>query len=324
MKKAIILLSVLFLLVAGWSAGWHYVTSKVETAIQETKTKLADKGREFECENQQIDGYPFRISLNCDTFVYSDDVTGLSLQAGQLKTAAQVYQPNKAIMEVSSPANLRLPNGNRFNTSWSSMRSSVKAGLSGPETISLHGKDVNLVPEQNARQTMQIKDLQLHGRQIGENDINLAVGVKEAKSDSALWPAFNLDTVLLLEDTYKDVMARTSLLRLAKQKGLKGKIERFQYTPQEGGALEVTGPAEISKDGLLSGKFNVTVRELPKLLNALGKSFPEEREKLADASKAIAMLSSKTGKEEVSLPITIRQGSMSIGIIPIGKLPPLF
>ena len=166
--------------------------------------------------------------------------------------------------------------------------------------------------------------MQLHGRQIDDNDVNLAVIVKEAKSQNGLWPAFNLNTTVLLEDTYKDIVNRTSILRVAKRNGLKGQIENFRYAPIDGGMLEVSGPAEVSKEGLLSGKFNVTVRELPKLINALSKSFPEERQKFADASKAVALLAQKTGKNEISLPITVRNGKISIGIIPLGKLSPLF
>ena len=324
MKKGIFLLSVLILLSAAWSAGWVYVVGKVETVIADTKVKLADKGRDVNCANQQIDGYPFRISLNCDEVNYADGATGLVFEAGKLRSAAQVYQPNKAIVELSSPANLRLPNGEAFKTDWSSMRSSLKVGLSGAENLSVHGKEINLVPTNRTEHTMQIKDLQVHGRQIGEDNINLAVNLIEAKSENQIWPSFNLDSTFLLEGIYKDVMSRTSLLRVAKSKGLKGTIERFQYTPNEGGVLSVKGPAELGRNGLLTGKFDVTVRDLPQLLNALSKSFPEEEKKFNDASRAIALLSQKTGKEEITIPITVRNGSMSIGIIPLGKLPPLF
>lgn len=324
MKKGIFLVSVVILLSAAWSAGWYYVVGKVETVITDTKVKLADKGRDVQCANQQIDGYPFRISLNCDEIRYADDATGLVFEAGKLRSAAQAYQPNKAIVELSSPANMRLPNGEQFETNWVSMRSSLKIGLSGPENLSLHGKELNIIPTTRTAQAMQIKDMQLHGRQIGEDNINLAVSLSEAKSQNALWPSFNLNSAFLLEGIYKDVMNRTSLLRVAKTKGLKGSIERLQYTPDEGGMLEVKGPAEVNQDGLLTGKFDVTVRNLPQLLNALSKSFPQEKKKFDDASAAIALLAAKTGKDEITLPITIRDGRMSIGIIPLGKLPPLF
>lgn len=324
MKKGIFLLSVLILLSAAWSAGWYYVVGKVETVISVTKNRLIDRGRDLECRNQQIDGYPFRISLNCDEVRYSDGSTGLTFEAGKLRTAAQAYQPNKAIVELSSPANLGLPNGEQFETTWNSMRSSLKVGLSGPENLSVHGKEINLLPTNRAEQAMLIKDMQLHGRQIGEDNINLAVNLIDAKSQNELWPSFNLKSTFLLEGIYKDVLNRTSLLRVAKSKGLQGKIERLQYTPNEGGMLEITGPAQVSPAGLLTGKFDVTVRDLPQLLTALSKSFPEEEKKFTDASRAIALLSQNTDKDEITIPITVRNGSMSIGIIPLGKLPPLF
>jgi len=323
-KKGIFLLSVIILLIAGWSAGWFFVTGKVETVISDTKTILSDKGRNFKCANQAINGFPFRISINCDKVQYSDEITGVTFEAGQLKTAAQVYQPNKAVLELQSPANLTLPNGDSFNTSWSSMRSSLKTGLSGPERVSLHGKEITLIPSQNARDTFLIGDLQFHGRQIGDDDINLALNSTDTKSKNALWPSFDLTSTFLIKDSYKDIINRASLLRIAKEKGIRGEIERFQYSTQDGGVLEINGPAEVNPSGLLSGNFEITVRDLPKLLNAMSKHFPQEKQKFADASRAIALLSKQTGKEEIKLPITVRQGKISIGILPVGKLPPLF
>ncbi len=324
MKKGIFLLSVILILIAGWSAGWFYVAEKVETVISDTKTRLADRGRDFQCTNQAINGYPFRISLNCDEVLYADEFTGVIFEAGELKSAAQAYQPNKAVVELKPPANLTLPNGDQFNTSWNSMRTSLRAGLSGPENLSLHGKQITFIPAKNPNHTMLVKDMQLHGRQIGDNNVNLAIKLIETRSQNTLWPSFDLSTTLLLEDSYKDIVNRTSILRVAKTKGLKGQIEHFQYSPKEGGMLEVSGPARVSKQGLLSGNFDVTVRDLPKLLTALSKSFPQERQKFADASNAVSLLSKETGKNEITLPITIRDGRISIGIIPLGKLPPLY
>lgn len=324
MKKGIFLLSTLILLIIGWSAGWFFVAGKVETVIKEAKSKLADKGKDFECANQQVNGYPFRISLNCDAIQYADEVTGITFEAGELKSAAQAYQPTKAIVELKSPANLTLGNSESFRTSWTSMRSSMNAGLSGPENLSVHGKEVVLIPTTRAEHTIAIEDMQFHGRQIGENDINLAVNLIDAKSANAIWPTFDLNTLFLVSDTYRDIMNRTSIIRVAKTKGLKGKIERFQYMPKNGGALEITGPAEVNRQGQLSGKFDVTIRELPKLLSALGESFPENRENFAKASAAISLISQKTGKNEITLPIAIQQGKVKLGFFTLMTLPPLF
>jgi len=323
-KKGIFLFSVIILLVAGWSAGWFYVTQKAETVIEQTKIKLADKGRDIECTNQNINGYPFRISLNCDQVRYADKITGLVFEAGELKSAAQAYQPNKAIVELKSPANLTVPNFGRFNATWGLMRSSMKAGLSGPENLSIQGTELKLIPAHDAKEAMLMKDMQLHGRQIGENDINIAISLNDAKSETDLWPSFDFNTALLLKDTYKDVINRASLQRVAQTKGLKGQIEQFQYAPKDGGMLAITGPVEIDRNGLLSGNFNVTVRNLEKLITALGESFPTEKRKFDEASKAVGLLAQQSGENEFTLPITVRNGSINIGFIPLGKLGPLF
>ncbi len=322
MKKGIFLISITLLLIVGWSAGWFFVADKAETVIEKTKIKLTEKDRAFECTNQEINGYPFRISLNCDDIRYTDDVSGITFKAGTLKSAAQAYQPNKAIVELQSPASLSFSNGEQFNTTWASMRSSLKIGLSGPDNISLQGKGLELNSTNNIDQTINIEDIQLHGRKIGEDNINLAFSLDKTRSQNKLWPAFNLNTVFLLENSYQDMINRTGLIKLAKAKGLSGKIEKFQYAALEGGALEITGPAQVNAQGVLSGKFNVTVRDLPKLINALKQSFPQEQQKFQDISGAIALLGN--AGDEIKLPISIRNGTVSIGILPVAKLPPLF
>lgn len=323
MKKGIFLLSTIFILIAGWSGVWFFVSGKVETTISETKTKLEQKGRTFDCANQEVNGYPFRISLNCDAVRYTDQTTGIRIEAGKLKSAAQAYQPNKAIVELNSPANITLPNSNAFNTSWSSLRSSLKVGLSGPQTLSIHGKEVVITPKDTSAQTILIKDMQVHSRQVGENNINLALNLDEATSQSILWPGFDLSATILLEDTYQDIIDRKSLLRVVKTTGLKGDIERLLYSPLKGGKLEISGPVSINPEGEISGKFEVIVSDLPDLIIALSESFPNEKRKFEDASKAINLLAIKTGNE-IRLPITVFNGKASIGIIPLGKLDPLF
>ena len=322
MKKGIFLICITLLLIIGWSVGWFFVSGKVETVLTDTKTKLAEKGKAFECTNQQVDGYPFRISLNCDDIRYTDDSAGITFKAGQLKSAAQAYQPNKAIVELQSPANLNLQNGEQFNTTWNSMRSSLKAGLSGPENISIHGKDINFLPTNNLEQAIDLKDFQLHGRKIGDDNVNLALNLKGASSPANLWPAFDLTSTFLIENSYQDMIKRTGLLHVARTKGLKGKLEAFQYEPTNGGTLEISGPAQVNTQGVLSGNFNIKIRNLPKLINALSKSFPQERDKFQDISGAISLLGNSGN--EISIPITVRNGKVSIGILPIASIPPLY
>ena len=324
MKKGIILLAITAILMAGWSGVWHFVTGKVETTLADTKTKLTQRGREVECSNQEINGYPFRISINCDAVKYKDTITGISFEGGKLKTAAQAYQPNKAIAELSSPASLTLANGNKVDATWELMRSSIKMGLSGPQNISVQGTKITLSPTQFSAQPVQIDDMQFHGRLMDENNINLAVTLDNTTAQGNPWPGFDLRSTVLLNDAYKDILDRQSILRIARDKGLEGEIQRFQYAPIDGGALEFSGPAKINPQGLLSGQLQVTLRDLPKLVTALGKSFPKEKQKFDDASTAINLLAQKSGNNEISFPVSIRDGRASIGLIPLGKIEPLF
>lgn len=324
MKKGIFLLALTALLVAGWSGVWHFVSGKVETTLSQTKTRLAERGQEVECANQQVNGYPFRISVNCDSVFYRDERTGLRFEGGELKSAAQAYQPNKSVVELASPASLQLPGGEQLSANWELLRSSLKLGLEGPTAVSLQGKELQLSGLQNTTRPIAMNEIQMHGRLVGENGLNLAVMLDNVMAEGDPWPGFDFTGTVLLKDAYSDVLERRDLLSLAQTKGLDGTIQTLRYAPLQGGTLELKGPASINRQGLLSGELQITVRDLNSLIASLGKSFPQEKKRFDDIASAISLLPGRASSGEISLPVTVKNGRASVGIIPLGNIPPLF
>ena len=100
MKQTVILFFAIVVLAIAWSAGWYYVAAKVEEVIANGQSSLFERGQAFDCADQALSGYPFRISLTCNKPEFRDAESGFSIDAGSMRTASQVYQPGKAVMEL--------------------------------------------------------------------------------------------------------------------------------------------------------------------------------------------------------------------------------
>lgn len=312
------------LLIIGWCLGWFLVADRVETAITQVKQRFADNGQTLDCENQQLDGFPFRISLNCTRFVYVNPDSGVSLTTDRLKSAAQAYQPNKLVAEIESPANLALNGNDNFLTEWESLRTSMSAGLSGPSRFSLAGRNLRIIPEQTSQPTLEIVGLQIHSRRNGDEAVDYAMSIDDATTAEKPWPDYDLNLDVRFDDIYSDLLRRTDFLEIAKAKGLKGEIYNLKYEALSGGSATLKGPMEIDRNGLLSGKFQVTVSELPALLTALARAFPEQQGNIQTASSVLESIAGSNKDAEFKVPVIVKNGKIIVGIFPVGEVPPLY
>ena len=125
-------------LVAGiYSAGWFLAADQIEKRLT---ARLADgqaAGLGGECTNMDVRGFPFRIGLFCDKVHLDDTRHGTSASFGALRTAAQVYQPGHAVIELDGPAEIRALPGLNVSADWTLLHASVRATLSGVDRTSL-------------------------------------------------------------------------------------------------------------------------------------------------------------------------------------------
>ncbi len=324
MKRTLIFIFVIVMLAVGWSAAWYFIAGKVETVIDEGQSTLSQRGQTFDCENQDLSGYPFRISLTCSQSGFRDADSGFSIDAGAIRTASQIYQPGKAVVELNGPAILHLPIGEVFDLDWNSLRASVKADLSGPDRFSLVGKEFTLEPRDNRYDGFKARKVQLHSRKFEANDVDFALSGEDFVSSQNRWPAFNLAANLRINDAFDALLRKPDVLKLARERGLQGHLTELNYELVDGGGVSLTGPYEVTRNGFLSGTFKIEVLKLAKLVAGLEKAMPQSTKLLHQIGQAASLLGGGNGAGSVKLTITVRDGNASLGIIPIGQIPPLF
>jgi hypothetical protein len=126
---------VLLALVAiAWSAAWFVMRDRTQTAIDAMLGREARAGRQWDCKDRAIAGFPFRLEVTCASLtVRRSDVTA---SFGRVEAVAQVYQPRHVITEVSGP--LRVTDGTvTVDGSWRLLETSVHGSPAGFERISL-------------------------------------------------------------------------------------------------------------------------------------------------------------------------------------------
>ena len=131
-------------------------------------------------------------------------------------------------------------------------------------------------------------------------------------------PALDVGYAVAVHDS-ADYLNRPELSPSA-LRGRAGRITDLRLVLPEGPAIVVTGPFEISEGGLISGSFEVAVESLDRWRETLVLLLPDYRGPIEGAASALSNLA-----EDGSLTanIEVRQGYVTLGIFPIGRLPPI-
>jgi hypothetical protein len=120
-----------------YSAGWFLAADQIQKRLTAYLTKGQAIGFSGECAEMEVRGFPFRLGLFCDKVRLDDTRRGASASFGALRTAAQVYQPGRAVLELDGPAEIRVSPGVTISADWTLLRASVAATLSGIDRTSL-------------------------------------------------------------------------------------------------------------------------------------------------------------------------------------------
>ncbi len=326
--RKVVLLGVLVVVAAAvYSGGWMLAATMMQKRVAELLSGGNAPGAEVHCKDMDIRGYPFRIGLFCSAITVDDRFNGISASLGAFRSAAQVYAPSHFVWEMDSPAELRSALGFSFSVQWDTLRSSVSAWFDGLSRSSLVAEGVKVdVTAVADGKTVAVRSEhgEFHIRRNGE-DLDAAVLVTNA---SVLMPkatpltlppvSTSLDVTLLGKAALLDPAHDAAAAELY---GSKGEIRRLVIDLGEGRVLTASGPLSVGDDGNLSGKLHLELEKVEGWKEALTTAFPNSSEDFDNAAKVLAALFG--GKDSGSAELILHEGVVSVGIIPIGILPPL-
>jgi hypothetical protein len=315
-RRILWLAAFVVLLFGGYSVGWFYLAGKVETKAKAEIASLNRDGMVAECTNPVARGYPFRLGLFCDRVAFEDAGRGVSVSAGNFRSAGQIYDPTHLIAEIDSPARIDVPQSQPLALTWDNLRASVRLAQPLPERVSVEGKMLKAATDAGAP-LLAADTFEGHVRPNGQ-DLDLAGSFAGLALDSSLvkgrtLPLLSGETDLTVKNGVTLIAQKAQSLR-----GQSGTIRSLDLSTSETAGLSLSGPFSVGEDGLLDAQFKLTVRDPQGLAMALSEAIPEKSEQIQQGFAALSMLGSAP-----SLPLKISKGKASFGFIKLGNVPPL-
>ncbi|MCY1228422.1 hypothetical protein D9M72_407390 [compost metagenome] len=309
-------------LVAGiYSAGWFLAADQIEKRLT---ARLADgqaAGLGGECTNMDVRGFPFRIGLFCDKVHLDDTRHGTSASFGALRTAAQVYQPGHAVIELDGPAEIRASPGLNVFADWTLLHASVRATLSGVDRTSLTYDNLTgrvRLPLAGDGLGFGASHGELHLRQNGA-DLDAALSVDKLDLRPEEGPSYAPPATVAADLTFTDKagwMATTPTPEMFR--GSKGELRQLTLDLGSGMNAKLSGPFSVNDQGLISGEFSLTMTNIEAWRANLVKLIPDDANLVDNTANMLKALAN--GKDEATVKLNVRDGTAFLAFIPIGVL----
>lgn len=306
--------------IAAWTGGWYWLAGRVDA---QAGLLLADQrglGTDIDCADRTVRGYPFRLEVFCSSLALSRPADGLAIDAGGFRSAAQVYDPGHVYAELDSPVKVSGAAAGAMRFDWKLAAATAILAEPLPQRVAVSVDDLS-VALAGLDPAVTTAHVETHMR-TNEGNLDLALRYEGLAVDPALVSGHTLPVLAGDADlTVKDGVA-IAARGVDTLRGLSGEFHRLALlvTPEQG--VLVSGPFEIGADGLVSAKLDVYFVDPEGLAATFRPEFPEYGG-LINMLAAMPPTPGPDGTPETKLPVNINRGNVTVGLIPVGRIPPL-
>ena len=343
-SRRIYLPTILFALIAiAWSGFWWYASTRLEAEWGRFLTKQAELGRQIKCGEQTIGGYPFRLEMHCGQATVESVRANRPFSAAlaEVNAVAQVYQPNKVLLQAKGPVTLvdKSDAGATLTADWKSAEASMSIWTSGPQnaavvikglsgTVKRGDQAINLVEEGNVEVHIRLAE----GTNAAPGAYDLAADV-DAKAIAPLDDFLGAPSPM--KGTFRGLITKIDLRPMPMPERLRdwaaagGTLTITQAQVERGpSVVKATGTVGLETSGFPSGDLTVALAGVPELAQTLKQSGRVPDMVATTLTVGLPVLGKPTnidGKAAVEVPLTIADGKVRAGaFLPGLKLPRLF
>jgi hypothetical protein len=302
------------------------VERRADLAISE----LLRRGIQIDCFNRQITGYPFRIGVSCNSVTGEIVADGSRTHAGAFRSAAQFYDPGRLVAELDGPVRIEPSGSVPLIADWALLHASIRAGLESLNEVSIEARDVALTDGWAPAGTAAMAkagNAQFHARRSTANTESLDVAVKGRGVFPAgeTRPSLDLGAELTIEDIVPELRADLDLEQFIRTNGLSGQIERIFLAPAMGGRLELQGPFSIDTKGRLSAELTIGFANIANVGEFISAHIPQAADTVGTIAAVLGAIAQQPQEKSQlqTILLSIEDGAVRAGMIPIGNIPPL-
>ena len=322
-RKLVWLTVAIVLFGALYTGGWFYAASWLKDRATKELAASEQGLHSASCSNLSVRGYPFRIGVFCDSLGIDDRASGLSATFGALRSAAQVYRPGHAVIELDGPAQVRVTPDLAFDVDWDLMRASAVAWTNGLDraSIAYDGLKGRLnVPSQGLSLGIAATHGEKHVRQSGEA-LDVAASLEALSLDlgDKVLPPLNVAVDVTIADAAKWISAEGPPPTLPL--GTSAELRGLSLDLGADNRMTLSGPVSVDDAGYVSGALDLTIEGVTGWRDRISEVFPDAAETVQRVAGAIKGLSG--GQDRAVVKLNIRQGTVYLGLFPVAEIPPL-
>ncbi len=308
---------------AAYTGGWYWAAGKLSETVSAAMVKARQGGQEIACDSHEARGFPFRMGLFCNSVSVRLPGEGVTVAAGALRSAAQIYQPSKIIAELDGPGLVEAPRIVPLKLDWENLRASFVHDNGTPERISVETSKLSVGAREAADGLLPLADVEAaeaHARANGEA-IDIAAsgnGIAMTQPGLTAIPAarFSLDATL---PQGRELVRAGAVDPAHPLRGQTIELRHLTYAfPEEQATIALKGTLSVGMDGLADGTVEVRVENPEAFGDAARIAFPDAA---ADIDPIVNGLKAVTQSGN-PVTITLQKGRMSAGLFPLGELPP--
>lgn len=274
--------ALVLLAAAAWSGFWFYAAGQAETLVDGWRAREAKAGRQYDCGNRTIGGYPFRIEVRCTNATAALPTLDppLNFKLGEVLVVGQIYDPKLLIAEFTSPMTAAARDGDSFVAKWKLGRASVRGLPEFPQRADFAFDEpaVDRISGAGQSQVFRAQHAEIHGRLAGgtvnDNPVIEIVTQMVAAAMPAIHPLaaqpFNADVAATLRGL-KNFAPKPWAERFREIQANNGRIEITRSRIQQGDLIAVTsGALGLTPRGRLNGELRMVVVGIERVIPALG------------------------------------------------------
>lgn len=322
--RKLVLLAIAIVLAGGlYTGGWFYAASWLKERVTEELAASGQGARSTSCSNLSVRGFPFRIGVFCDALGIDDHASGLSATFGAVRSAAQVYRPGHAVIELDGPAQVRVTPDRVLDADWELLRASVVAWTDRLDRASvaydgLRGR-LN-APSEGLSLGLAATHGEKHVRRSGEAlDVAASLDGLSLDIGGKMLPPLNVAIDLTIADAAGWISKEGPPPTLPL--GTSAELRSLSLDLGEGSRMTLSGPVSVGEDGYISGVLDLSIEGVTAWRDRISGTFPEAAETARRVAGAIKGLSG--GKDRATVKLTIREGTVYLGLFPVAEIPPL-
>ncbi|HEY2358479.1 MAG TPA: DUF2125 domain-containing protein [Phenylobacterium sp.] len=319
------------LAVVAWSVGWWWARGQAEARMDTAVQALNKAGWQLTWKERRIGGYPFRMDVTL-TDARVREPSGWALEAPRIEAEAFMHAITHWLIAAPDGLTFVRPVGGPVAVKGDLIRASLSHFDARPPSFSFEGVKLTFTPQTGAQPfALSAADrFEFHLRAGPDDEGGVFMNLENGKARlSGLFGrvAGEKPISIVWNSTLSKMSAFTgpdwaAAVRHWVDAGGRMTVRQAGITAGDAVIGSNAGTLGVGRDGRLSGLLDVTLRQAPRALGALGDEGIIEQ---GAAQAATAVTEARRGTEEAArATINFQAGRTTLGPVALGPAPRVY